>query len=222
MTILRASLDDVKHNVTEWNNLHQLGLVGPWEKPGAVVWGIGNYLITLRKVDDTHCEMLWIPYRWQRPDSATVISSWSLLNSQSKEAGWTDVDMPMPGARMLIDEQLKNLQEGDGEVAQQARAILQQRANRANVTVEQAAAEFFETLAGAAPVRGQGEAGTRSKRRKGGPVPVPDETKIEIVKEWLAVEGKESQASFCARKGISDRGLRGWIDDLESRGLLPS
>jgi hypothetical protein len=61
----------------------------------------------------------------------------------------------------------------------------------------------------------------RTKPRRGGPVPLSDEEKIKIVREWYAVQGKENQETFCHRKGIGASTLRGYMRDLKAKGKLP-
>jgi hypothetical protein len=49
-----------------------------------------------------------------------------------------------------------------------------------------------------------------SKKRKGGPIPTPDADIDAVLKEWDEVKGKESQESFCNRKGIGVSTLGAW------------
>jgi hypothetical protein len=44
--------------------------------------------------------------------------------------------------------------------------------------------------------------------RRGGPLPTPEEDKVKIVAEWLAVQGKETQEDFSNRKGVATSTLR--------------
>lgn len=60
-----------------------------------------------------------------------------------------------------------------------------------------------------------------AKPRRGGPVPLSDEEKIKIVREWYAVQGKENQEAFCHRKGIGTSTLRGYMRDLKAKRKLP-
>jgi hypothetical protein len=49
-----------------------------------------------------------------------------------------------------------------------------------------------------------------NEKRKGGPIPTPDDIVDAILKEWDEVRGRESQESFCNRKSIGVSTLGAW------------
>lgn len=57
-------------------------------------------------------------------------------------------------------------------------------------------------------------------KRLGGPIPTPEEERINIVKNWHKERGRVPQWSFCQRVGISTSTLRRWEKELERQGKL--
>lgn len=57
--------------------------------------------------------------------------------------------------------------------------------------------------------------------RRCGPLPTPEEDKVEIVTEWLTRQGRETQEDFCNRKGVATSTLRAWIRELRTKNKLP-
>lgn len=64
---------------------------------------------------------------------------------------------------------------------------------------------------------------TRIERnlRRGGPLPTPDDVKLEYIRGWFEIQGKETQESYCSRNGISPSGLRYWMRKMKAEGKLP-
>lgn len=59
-----------------------------------------------------------------------------------------------------------------------------------------------------------------AKRRRGGPIPTPDEDKVRIIRDWLGVQGHTKEEVFAHEQGISSATLRRWKRQLELQGKL--
>ncbi len=60
----------------------------------------------------------------------------------------------------------------------------------------------------------------REGRRRGGPVPTPQDEKMKVVKGWLQVQGRVNQELYARRQGIAPSTLRRWIRQLRREGKL--
>ena len=126
----------------------------------------------------------------------------------------------------------------ENEIAQ-AKAFKQEQDALADLTPDQLADRFLNLVPSVKPlisvsaslsaVEEQGvkttqalpEAKPVEPLRRGGPLPTPDADKEKIVKEWMEVQGKETQEDFSRRKGVATSTLRAWIRDLRAKKKLP-
>jgi len=53
------------------------------------------------------------------------------------------------------------------------------------------------------------------KKRRGGPIPTPDDEKERVIQEWEKVKGKMTLEAFCQNKNIGVSTLSRWRRDLE-------
>ncbi len=59
-----------------------------------------------------------------------------------------------------------------------------------------------------------------SGHKRGGPAGTPERQRIEIVREWLDVQGRVNQEVYAQAHGISTATLRRWIHLLRQAGKL--
>jgi len=59
-----------------------------------------------------------------------------------------------------------------------------------------------------------------SGHKRGGPASTPERQRIEIVREWLDVQGRVNQEVYAQAHGISTATLRRWIHQLRQAGKL--
>lgn len=59
-----------------------------------------------------------------------------------------------------------------------------------------------------------------AKKRRGGPIPTPEEEKLTTVRKWLTVKGSVNQEAFALSEGITPQTLRKWKKELENKGKI--
>lgn len=57
-------------------------------------------------------------------------------------------------------------------------------------------------------------------RRRGGPVGIPENQRMEIVKDWFKVQGRIRAVDYAQSRGISPATLRRWTRTLVDGGKL--
>jgi hypothetical protein len=62
--------------------------------------------------------------------------------------------------------------------------------------------------------------GSIGHTRQGGPIPTPEQDRLDIVRRWQEKRGRMKQEVFASMHGISGRTLRRWEKDLKEQGKL--
>lgn len=178
---------------------------------------------------------------WILPRSVTVVNAGLWQHLSGKVRGWCDYDPPQDAGPGVLVYHLRHAQLGEFAIVtlyamgvQQSKMLVdllmlppltpsrdeinKQRQAHLKAVIAFALdrmAEDDDDLQTLARKIGAGN-GQQGKTRKGGPIPTPDEDIDKIIAEWNQVKGKESQKSFCSRKGIGVSTLSKWTRNRKS------
>ncbi len=56
--------------------------------------------------------------------------------------------------------------------------------------------------------------------KRGGPIGTPDSQRFEIVRGWLAIQGRMNQEVYAQSRGVAASTLRRWMRELRAEGKL--